>query len=301
MLEEQCSIYASAKDRIGIGQMSIRDFLFSGRWKEPVLRLRRLVAEYGALEAKKRDDYRLMKQRLPGATLSGLFSRRKGDCLICHTGYIALDIDLADNATLGDFRNIEYVLRHRPEVACYLRSCSGTGYFALVRLGYPDKHKEQFAALREEYGAMGVELDKACSDITRIRFATYDEEPFINERAIGYRGIALARDEVLAPKAAVRGYTGQWQGQGIMDRVDRLVSELERNRIDITANYQDWIRIGFSLATLGEAGRQFYHRVSAMNPGYKPRECDSKFSTFPKSSRVGIGTFIGICQDYGIV
>lgn len=301
MFEEQCSIYRSAKDRDGIGQMSVGDFLFTDRWREPVMRLREMIDRYGPLEAKRRDDYRRMKQQLPGATLSGLFSRRKTDCLISHTGYIAIDIDLGDNRGLSDFGNIEYVLRHRPEVSCFLKSCSGTGYFALVRLGYPEQHKEQFRALSDEYSALGIALDRACSDITRIRFATYDEHPYINERSICYRGIDLGR-QVLAPRAAVLGQGYEQGASATADKVDRLISELERHRIDITAAYNDWVRVGFALATLGEhPGREFFHRVSALNPGYKPQECDRKFTQLMQPSRIHIGTFIAMCKDYGVV
>lgn len=306
MLEEPCSIYANAKDCDGMGQMPIRDFLFSGRWREQVMRLRSLIEQYGPLEAKKRDDYRRMKQQLPGATLSGVFSRRKTECLVRHTGYIAIDIDLGDNQGLSDFSQIEYVLRHRPEVACYLRSCSGTGYFALVRLAYPDRHKEQFAALREEYAAMGIQLDKACSDITRIRFATYDEHPHTNERSIAYRGLDLGQ-QVLAPRAAVCGYRGDTSLSGTAERVNRLVCLLEQHHIDITAAYADWLRCGFALAELGDnPGRGFFHRVSALNPGYKPAQADKQFTAclryLGKSSRTAhIATFFGMCKDYGIV
>jgi len=299
MFEEQCSIYRNAKDRWGIGQMQVGEFLFSGRWKEPVMRLRSMVAEYGALEAKKHEEYGRTKEMLPGATLSGLFRRRKGDQLIQHTGYIALDIDLGDNMSVSDFENILFVLRHRPEICCYMRSCSGTGYFALVRLAYPDKHKQQFAALRRDYSALGITLDKACSDITRIRFASYDDEPYINERAIPYMGVDLGYQHI-----AVRGNynSPQWQSRtgDTLSRVERLVSMLEHHGIDITASYDDWVHVGFSLASLGEvSGREFFHRVSRLNPGYNAQECDKKFATF-KNPRSTIGTFIKMCSDYGV-
>jgi hypothetical protein len=299
IFDVKCSVYRSAKDRIGTGDMSIAEFLLGERWKEPVLRLRDMVAEYGPLEAKKHEDYKLTKQQLPGATLSGLFSRRKGDCLIQHTGFVAIDIDLGDNTSIGNFGTILRTLRHRAEVAMYMRSCSGTGYFALIPLAYPEHHKEQFRALQKEYAAMGIVLDNACSDITRIRFASYDEHPYVNEQAIPYMGVDLG-SQTLAPRAAVYGGHVDSMDSKVQ-AVETLVSKLEMHHIDITDSYNDWYRIGFALANLpNPIGRQMFHRVSAICKKYNPQECDKKFDTLQRPEKIGLGTFFHICEDYGI-
>lgn len=299
IFDVKCSVYRSAKDRIGTGDITIAEFLLGERWKEPVLRLREMVAEYGPLEAKKHEDYKLTKQQLPGATLSGLFSRRKGDCLIQHTGFVAIDIDLGDNTSIGNFGTILRTLRHRAEVAMYMRSCSGTGYFALIPLAYPEHHKEQFRALQKEYAAMGIVLDNACSDITRIRFASYDEHPYVNEQAIPYMGVDLG-SQTLAPRAAVYGGHVDSMDSKVQ-AVETLVSKLEMHHIDITDSYNDWYRIGFALANLpNPIGRQMFHRVSAICKKYNPQECDKKFDTLQRPEKIGLGTFFHICEDYGI-
>lgn len=299
IFDVKCSVYRSAKDRIGTGDMTIAEFLLGERWKVPVLRLRDMVAEYGPLEAKKHEDYKLTKQQLPGATLSGLFSRRKGDCLIQHTGFVAIDIDLGDNTSIGNFGTILRTLRHRAEVAMYMRSCSGTGYFALIPLAYPEHHKEQFRALQKEYAAMGIVLDNACSDITRLRFASYDEHPYVNEQAIPYMGVDLG-SQTLAPRAAVYGGHVDSMDSKVQ-AVETLVSKLEMHHIDITDSYNDWYRIGFALANLpNPIGRQMFHRVSAICKKYNPQECDKKFDTLQRPEKIGLGTFFHICEDYGI-
>lgn len=299
IFDVKCSVYRSAKDRIGTGDITIAEFLLGERWKEPVLRLREMVAAYGPLEAKKHEDYKLTKQQLPGATLSGLFSRRKGDCLIQHTGFVAIDIDLGDNTSIGNFGTILRTLRHRAEVAMYMRSCSGTGYFALIPLAYPEHHKEQFRALQKEYAAMGIVLDNACSDITRIRFASYDEHPYVNEQAIPYMGVDLG-SQTLAPRAAVYGGHVDSMDSKVQ-AVETLVSKLEMHHIDITDSYNDWYRIGFALANLpNPIGRQMFHRVSAICKKYNPQECDKKFDTLQRPEKIGLGTFFHICEDYGI-
>ena len=218
-----CSVYTDAHDNYGrfvdmetgeiIQQMTIREFCLTDRWKPVVEKLRAMVAQYGEKEAKARDDYRQTKTLLPGATLSGLFelrevwnekyqryenvSRRQAH-LQQHTGFLCIDIDHQDNQSLADMKVILRTLRHRPEVALLMKSCSGTGYFALIPLAYPQYHRQQFAALIREYGALGITLDRKCADTTRIRFASYDDQPYINVNAIPYAGVDLG-ERMLAP------------------------------------------------------------------------------------------------------
>lgn len=292
IFDVKCSVYRSAKDRIGTGDMTIAEFLLGERWKEPVLRLRDMVAEYGPLEAKKHEDYKLTKQQLPGATLSGLFSRRKGDCLIQHTGFVAIDIDLGDNTSIGNFGTILRTLRHRAEVAMYMRSCSGTGYFALIPLAYPEHHKEQFRALQKEYAAMGIVLDNACSDITRIRFASYDEHPYVNEQAIPYKGMY----EYIKPKSAAN--ITHSVGNSV-EFVDKLISAMERDHLALPHSYDLWRDVGFALASLGEnPGRSFFHRVFALTSNYDPEVCDSYYKVLSRKNSgngtITIASFISL-------
>ena len=332
MFDVLCSIYTDAHDNVGrycdpathqsVQQMTIRDFCLTDRWKPVVTQLRDMVAKYGAKEAKKREDYKQTKTLLPGATLSGLFelrevtsekvNRQTGEVfavtelvsrrtahLLQHTGFLCIDIDLQDNQSLSDMKTILRTLRHRPEVALLMQSCSGTGYFALIPLAYPQYHKEQFRALLREYAALGIVIDKQCGDVTRIRFASYDAHPYINPNVIPYSGIDLGA-QMLAPKAAVYAPRTE-SSDDLVNKVERLVEKLEQHRIDITNDYADWFRVGFALANLPEPfGRNFFHRVSSICEKYNASLCDQKFNALSRPDRIGIGTFFNICSQYGI-
>lgn len=293
MFEEKISLYRSAKDRDGIGVMSLHDFLFGGMWREPVMALRGLISRFGEKEAKAMDEYQQRKKSLPGATISGVFSRRKGDCLVRHSGYIALDIDHGDNMGISDWNNIGMVLRYRPEVACYMHSCSGTGLFAIVRLAYPEKHKEQFQALYDDYKSLGINLDKACSDITRIRFASYDEHPYVNPNAVAYRGLYVPQ---------VRRVPVAYQSRTQADEVafiDKLVTRLERDHAAVADDYETWYRVGFCFASLGDGiGRSFFHRYSALSSKYNAVECDKKFNELLRTrSKATIAGFVSLVAN----
>ena len=60
-------------------------------------------------------------------------------------------------------------------------------------------------------------------------------------------------------------------------RVETLIAQLQAAHADITADYNDWLKTGFALASeYGESGRNYFHAISALNPGYRQYECDKK-------------------------
>lgn len=300
MFTEECSTYRNAKDSNG-NVTTIRDFLFTEKWKPEVEHLRELISKFGSEKAAKAtDEYKNTKKMLPCATLSGKFRYRKKDELIQHTGYICLDIDRGDNTNISEWKNVKFALTHRAEVALLMKSCSGMGYFALVKMAYPDKHLEQYLSLEREYSAMGISLDKACKDVTRLRFATWDNEYYVNENVIPYTGACLD-SAALKPKIdlAPRQHT-DYSGDHTLNMVEGLVNIIENNHVDITDDYHEWVRIGYSLATLGETGRSYFHRISRLSTKYNAAKCDKQFNmTHP--ARSGIGAFFNICRDYGVV
>lgn len=307
-----CSVYASATDRDGqyvdrdtgecVTEMSIADFVMGEAWKEYVFQLRALIEQHGALAAKKLPEYVALKKKLPGATLSGKFSRRRADGLVKHTGYLCLDIDLQDNQQT-DMTDILMVLEHRPEIALYMQSCSGTGYFALVRLAYPEQHKSQFAALMEDYASLGIMLDRACSDVSRIRFASFDPTPYVNPFCVPYKGLLLSAAQTIAPKAA---FTHSYSDDPdrTLRKVSRLAEQCERAHIDLTSTYENWFKIGLSLKTLPDqqAARQIFHQLSRVYSGYDPNETDRKWEQLPaQSTTVTIGFFFQCCRSHGLI
>ena len=84
--------------------------------------------------------------------------------------------------------------------------------------------------------------------------------------------------------------------------MEAVISYLEANRLDITADYDTWT--GGLLAplanTFGEAGRDYAHRISALYSGYQPAETDAKFTSLlrhPADAPAQIGTFFYIARQ----
>ncbi|MGB3077366.1 MAG: AAA family ATPase, partial [Chitinophagales bacterium] len=81
-----------------------------------------------------------------------------------------------------------------------------------------------------------------------------------------------------------------------------FTAALLEGNIDITTSYNDWLRIGFALASLGEEGRELFHQVSGLHPEYSFDEADAKYSNLIKSSKrkISLSTFIKYCKDAGV-
>ena len=130
------------------------------------------------------DELTSLKKQIPAFSPSGLFAHRSKGGLIAHTGLIALDIDAKGNADeLRNYGDLKSELAKIPFVAYAGQSVSGTGYWALIPIKDPARHKQHFQALEIAFGNAGLIIDPACSDVTRLRFWSYDPDPYINHFA----------------------------------------------------------------------------------------------------------------------
>ena len=337
MFEEICSIYKSATDAHGdfedmetgerITQMSIREFCLTDRWKPYVEKLRAMRKQYGS-KAKNMPEYINTKKMLPGATLSGLFSLYEDDSLTHpgqrvmvsrrethlyrHTGWLAIDIDLKDNQQLTNFENIRMVARFRPEIGLLMRSCSGTGLFGLVRLAYPDRHKEQFKAILKEYAALGIVLDKQCGNIGRVRFASWDDADhiYINNNVQPYQGLQMEEQQVI-PQArpmysrpqsnASSAYGGSdnsafWNDPRTQDRIiELIVKALVSRNINITESYDEWTKAGWALKA-HPYGEHMFHELSACSRKYNAAQASQKWRQLGSSHTVSYHYLIHACK-----
>ena len=86
-------------------------------------------------------------------------------------------------------------------------------------------------------------------------------------------------------------------------RVEALIAALKSSGRDITADYGDWLKVGFALAgEFGEAGRTYFHAISSLYPGYDQAESDKKFDECLKSSegRTDIATLFYLAKNQGV-
>ena len=85
-------------------------------------------------------------------------------------------------------------------------------------------------------------------------------------------------------------------------QVELAIEALEQRRLDITAGYARWRDLGFALSELGESGREYFHRISRMNPGYDAKECELQYTHClrSKGSGISLGSFFHYVREAGI-
>lgn len=128
-------------------------------------------------------DKKELKAEAKCIAVSGTFSKRGESGLITHSGLIPIDIDLKDNNEILKHPKFFESVCAQPWIAYFGRSISGTGYFGIIPIINPTKHKEHFAALESVFKSMGIVLDKAPSNVSSLRYQSYDPDAYFNHNA----------------------------------------------------------------------------------------------------------------------
>lgn len=227
-----------------------------------------------------------LKKQLPAITPSGIFETRRASGLIKHSGLIALDFDNCDPLAAKD------VLRNIANVLYAGLSVSGKGVWALLPISEPYNHRRHFDALRVDFENLGLKVDPACSDVSRLRFYSYDNEPIFNFEAKPYCKLSI--------KKSYKRQLGQLRtGDSLEQLIDYIVSIGQ----DITAHYHDWLSIGGALSCIyGESGREKFHLLSQFYDGYNPRETDKQYNACLRNRpNFSQGVIFSVAQKYGIL
>lgn len=288
IFQTHISVYNGVTDNTGT-RMPLGTFLFCKEYKDDILRLR------AVFDKEKRNA---LKRSLPQATISGVFSpTRAKNNLSQHSGLICVDIDAKDNPDILDWETLKQDLSVLPQIAYCALSVSGKGLFVIIPLRYPQKHLLQFRQLQMDFSKMDIVIDPACSDITRLRCLSYDEHPIINENATLYEGVYVEK-----PKHKSFPTCFIYEGENTSAEVVVCCRKIQQCGIDITASYDDWLKVGCALATLGESGRSLFHICSRQNAKYNAAKTDKMFTDLLRRNyqQVNIGTFFWMCKQHGI-
>ena len=118
-----------------------------------------------------------LKQELPAICFSGSFNKRADNSIIEHSGLICLDFD--------NFKKKQDMLSKKEELTkdkytfSVFVSPSGNGLKVLVKIPAQEEgHKNYFLALEKHYNS--PQFDKACKNISRVCYESYDPLLFYN-------------------------------------------------------------------------------------------------------------------------
>ncbi|WP_051663951.1 BT4734/BF3469 family protein [Dyadobacter crusticola] len=236
------------------------------------------------------------KKRLDFVTFSGIFPVRAAANLEKHSGLIVIDFD-----KLQDAQALKMHLVADPYVAACFISPSGAGVKAVIRIEQTEKHKEVFADLAHYFNNVyrlpdNEKVDPSGSDVSRPCFLSWDPDAF-------YRGESKVYkiQNQIPPKPKTEHQIRQ-DATDVEKHVAAVVERIEADKMDICNEYgTEWLLIAFSMATLGENGRSYFHRISAQNAKYSEKDADEKFDNALQTTRFTTAAkFFSICKDYGL-
>ena len=224
-------------------------------------------------------EYDKLKKSLPSYTATATFGdvRIKSN-LLAYNSLAVIDFDKLDK----NADEIKEIISQNQYVIYCAKSAGGQGLFALVRLGLRQEDYEgQIMALYRDFRAIGLGkyLDESCKDITRLRFISYDEKPYVNLMAKIYN------DKISTPSIpTISSSKNDDEKQNQISEKDRqtlqnIIDEVRANKLQLTKNHNDTMYIGGVLSSLmGEDGRQYLHIIRAQRWGYNAAKLDEEYN-----------------------
>lgn len=231
------------------------------------------------------NSYKALKNDLPTVTFCGTFGNgRKLQNLASYNKIIILDIDHIEDS---DVLSSKKVMQNDKYVYAVWLSPSGEGLKALVKIdGNPSDHKLSFDSLKEYFfSTYGIELDKSGSDITRLCFASWDEDLYVNEKAEIYKEkldiSSVKKDRVKSKKLSDSTNKSAYATEGLNLSDNRkniilIIKYLKRKNLSITYSYDEWLRVAIAIAVSFsyDLGEKYFLRLCELD-GVKYDESES--------------------------
>lgn len=245
---------------------------------------------------------RSFKSALDYVTPSGLFTpTRKASNLLQHSALAILDFDHVAN-----LETTRLQLSADPYALVLFVSPSGDGLKLIVNVTPgldKDSHKQLYADLslyyKQTYGLDQI-LDDKTSDVSRPCYVSYDPDVIVNPTASLYTSKGLVT--TLTRKKPKTDYQLAADATDIERHVATVIERIEAAQINITDDdYHTWYVLAFCLSTLGESGRDYFHRLSQLSPKYDAANTEHKFDEALKNCRFTTPwKFFDVAKAHGI-
>ena len=229
-----------------------------------------------------------LKKRVPYFTAAGTFKERNNKGLNEPSGLIAIDFDDVDNLEMY----INLIKADEYTFACF-KSISHTGFCALVKIDSA-KYSESFEGLSAYYFTLlKIPIDPACKDISRPRYVSFDPDCYQNPKSKIFKDI---------PKKEPKAQTYQRTQVNYLHTDDKFNRVMQKINTDITGDYNQWIRIGFAIASqYSDSGLDYFHHISKFSASYVPLITDKQYKFCCRGKAgVTISTFYYYCKQAGI-
>lgn len=231
------------------------------------------------------DEKRAEKSKVfQAAIFSGTFT---GNChaneITSVSGLLVLDVDHLNDT--NELERVREIFINNVYVFCCFTSPSQAGLKVLIKhnltLDKVNDWKYLFTEIRFYYiGLTGLPselFDTSGADVSRICYLPYCTE----------------KDIYLKENCQTWNYEGKYKPISIPDNTyeyveieitdeqyqnwDDLATYLQEHNLDVADSYDEWLSLGYSLATIGEAGRPLFHKISSVSDKYNKKDTDEMF------------------------
>ncbi|MFZ4680317.1 MAG: AAA family ATPase [Flavobacterium sp.] len=225
-------------------------------------------------------------------TPSGVFNKRSNNELIAHSGYLSIDFDNIPDYDLNQLKT-QLINDNTIQTVLLFKSPSGNGLKWFIKIPpVAETHGMYFDAVKNYIQAKyTIEVDKACRDVARACFVSYDEDAELSiyeakplDASFLDKWLNVeTKSTPPAPKPTEQIIVKQSDSSDDdtknLEKVNVLANQLVASKIDITNGYENWLKIGFSLCELDEDGREPFHLISSVNKQYDYNVTDEKYTS----------------------
>ena len=239
--------------------------------------------------AKDDETKKKLKEKLNRVTFSGIFTKRKTEGLVEHSGIIAIDLDDVDNPEVVK----ELLIKDKYVYSVFISS-GGKGLTVLFKIE-PTKHRDSYLGIAHYLlNTYNLVCDPQSISVCKPFGVTYDPH------------IYIADVEVPIFKKYIRETKVEQMNNFAFanDDFEELLKEISARRINLADDYDRWVKIGFAFAhKFGDAGRRYFHAISSISEKYNSGRADKQFTYCLRSKNLNlatISTFYYYCKEAGL-
>lgn len=225
-------------------------------------------------------------------TPSGIFNKRSNNELIAHSGYLSIDFDNIPDCDLNQLKN-KLIHDNTIQTVLLFKSPSGNGLKWIIKIPpVAETHGMYFDAVNNYIQSKyNIEIDKACRDVARACFVSFDEDAELSiyeakpldaaflDKWLVVEAKNTPPTAALVEQKMIQQSVTSSESTKKLEKVNAIANQLVASKIDITKGYDNWLKIGFSLCELDEDGREPFHQISSVNKQYDYDVTDEKYSS----------------------
>lgn len=250
-----------------------------------------LQARNEFIENGKSKKYKEYKNKLKCATLSGTFDYRTKDTCKCNNGLLAIDID----HPVMELEELKQILVENLGLYIYsiALSVSGDGYYVIVPIDTTKDRQLIFNYIKRKFNDLDIEIDKSCTDVSRLRFMSHDSNPWLNPNEYIYvfdNELEINEVDDIVYQQVFQTRRDKYNTNSLLDSnvfcYTAAWSAIIRYGFTVNG-YTDWFSAISPLTTLPpETGLDLALELSRKSPGYiSDSDVINKYNEIIKSNK----------------